>query len=104
MAEILTLTVPETKPTITTWRVRLFSIDADAPSVTVEFIADTGEVKTWRYVAVGTVTLAQVKAAVSFINQGKFATVQAKSLEKWLVEQGQAAGILGPGAVSGVPN
>ncbi len=66
MAEQLVLSTPETFPANATWRVLDFSINTDVVS--------------------DTVTLAQVKNAISFINAGTFKT-QGKTLQKWLLEQ-----------------
>ena len=103
MAEILTLTAAETKPPITTWRVVSLCIDTDGPSVKVEFASNTGERRVWRYLVGGSVTLANVNAAITFINQGRFATQQSKSLQKWLLEQAIVNGVFGTGTVSGTP-
>lgn len=101
MAESLTLDTAETKPGITSWRVRHFFIDRDGPSVKIEFAANTGETRIWRYVVDATTTETQVRNAISFINQGKFMTVDGKSLQKWLIHKAQGRGILGTGTVSG---
>lgn len=101
MAEVLTQTIPTTFEAITTWKVAQFYVDPKSPSVKVEFESNTGTRIPWRYVVSSGVTEAQVKAAISSINQGKFMAVQGKSLEKWLIQQAQAAGILPAGSVSG---
>jgi hypothetical protein len=100
MPELLTLTSPETKPTITTWRVRSLFFDADAPSIKVEIAANTGESFTWRFVEGPGITEADIRTALSFINQGKFMVNQGKSLQKWILDKMSTLGIK-VGTVSG---
>ena len=102
MAEILTLTTPITLPSTTTYRVRSFFIDPDAPSIKTDFESNLGERVVWRYIVNETTTKAQVDAAISFINQGKFKTIQGKSLQKFLIQEAQSIGILGTGSISGI--
>jgi len=101
MPEKLVLTVAEPGPSLVEWSVQDFYANPKTPAVKVTYVSNTGTVKVWRYIVSETVTVAQVKAAISFINQGKFMVNQTKSLEKWLIEQGIAAGVLAAGAVTG---
>lgn len=86
MAEILTLTTPETFPSNATWRVLDVSINVDAPSIKVTLRSDSGRDDVWRYVVSDTVTSTQVRNAIIFINNGNFKTL-GKTLQKWLLEQ-----------------
>jgi hypothetical protein len=100
MAELLTLTTPDTKPTITTWRVKNLFFDVDTPSIKVDIASNTGESYTWRYVVSETVTVADIRTALSFINQGKFMVNQGKSLQKWILDRMSTMGVK-VGTVSG---
>lgn len=105
MTEILTLTDPIMHPSATTYQVKSFFIDPYAPSIKTDFESNLGDRVTWRYVvAEGKVTQAQVDAAISFINQGKFKTIQGKSLQRFLIDEAQSRGVLGAGSVSGTPD
>lgn len=101
MAEILTLTTPITPPSTTTYRVRSLFMDPDAPAIKTEFLSNLGETVVWRYVVSDTVTAAQIRVALSFINQGKFMSIQGKSLQRFLIDEAQSRGVLGAGSVSG---
>ena len=92
MADTLTLATPETFPSITTWRVSALFIDVDAPAIKVDLVANTGARFTWRYIPSDTVTASQVLNAIGFINQGNFKVLQAKTLNKWILDQIVAAG------------
>lgn len=100
MAELLTLAAPDTRFTITTWRLKTLRLDVEAPSIVVELVANTSESFTWRYVVSPTVTEADIRTALSVINQGKFMVNQGKSLQKYLLERMSALGVK-VGTVSG---
>lgn len=101
MAEILTLTAPIVPPSTTTYRVRLFFMDPNTPSIKTEFETNLGERIVWRYTVEDGTTLAQVNAALSYINKGRFKTINGVSLQKFLIQEAQSRGILGPGNVTG---
>jgi len=101
MAEILTLAVPVVPPSTTTYRVRTFFMDPDAPSIKTEYESNAGERIVWRYVVDELTTLAQVQAALSYINKGRFKTIDGVSLQKFLIREAQSRGILGAGDISG---
>src|SRR3990167_7619399 len=101
MAEVLTLTTPVTTPDTTTWLVKTMFLDVDAPSVKIEIVSNLGEPFVWRYIVSDTVTEANVRAALSFINQGKFMVNQGKSLQRWILEQIAADQNSKAGTVSG---
>lgn len=104
MPEQLDLATPEAAPPVTDWRIEEVRFDRATPSIITIFRANTGEERAWRLVpGPGGVTESQINNALSFINQGKFKTVQNKSLDRWLFEQWQANG--GPeGTISGTPD
>lgn len=101
MPQKLVLTATEPGPALSEWRVQEFYVNSKTPAIKVAFVANTGAVVHWRAIVSETITAAQVRAACSFINQGKFMVIQGKSLEQWLIEQAQAAGVLAAGVVSG---
>lgn len=101
MAQQLDLTTAETFPSITSWKVVDFDGNTKAPFLKVTFEANTGEQRVWRLVPSETVTAAEIRQGLSFINQGKFMTVQGKSLQRWLIEQAQSRGFLLAGTISG---
>lgn len=100
MAEILTLVAPETKPNITTWRISKIFFDVDTPSINIDLISNTGEIFVWRYVVSEGVTANDIRAGLSFINQGKFMAVQGKSLQKWILDKINSLNVK-EGSVSG---
>lgn len=102
MAEQLTLTTPETTLTANTWRVTEIALSVTAPSIKVTLTSDTGASFVWRYVPNDTVTEADVRMALSVINQGRFATVQSKTLDRWVLERIIALGVKA-GTVTGDP-
>lgn len=100
MAEILTLATPIVPPSTTTWAVDDIYLSASAPAIKVTLVSNAGERFVYRYAPNETVTAAQVLAAISFINQGKFQTLQGKSLQRWLLDRISAEGVK-VGTVSG---
>lgn len=92
MPEILTLTSAVTKPSTISWRIKSIFFDIDTPSIKVDLIANTGETETWRLIPSETVSAAEIKTGLLYIDDGKFKTVQNKSLRKWLYEQMVAKG------------
>ena len=103
MAETLTLATPETFPSVTTWKVETFTGDSSVPHITVVFLSNTNQRRVWRLAVDAGAPLNTIQAGLSYINQGKFQTVQGKSLQKWLLEQWQANG--GPaGTITGTPD
>jgi len=94
MAEVLTLTTPVTPPAITTWQVREIHISPE--EIAVLLVSNLGQPFTWV-----SATPAQAKTLAGFINQGKFMTVQSKSLHRWIIDQLVAAGTLPSGTVTG---
>lgn len=104
MSETLTLTTVVTYPSLTTWSIVGIHLDKAALSIKIDVLSDTGNRQSFRFVdGENGVTKAQIVSALSSINQGKFATLQGKSLQKWLLEQMQDAGF-GDGAISGSPD
>ena len=103
MAESLTLSVAVTYPSLIAWTIANVYLDMIAPSIKLELVSNTGLRTTFRLVAGENVTVGQIRAALSFINQGKFAALRGKSLQKWLLEQIQEAGFAA-GTVSGTPD
>lgn len=92
MGATLNLTAAETKPDIVTWKPVNWLLDRTVPSMKVTFEAETGERRVWRLVPSASVTAAQIRAGLKYVNEGKFATVRGITLEQWLVEQWQANG------------
>jgi hypothetical protein len=87
MAEILTTTAPQTHPSEVTWSVVNIHLDKEAPAIKVTLLSNTGLRYNYRAVVSDTMTAAQILVGLSFINQGKFMTVQGKSLEKWALDK-----------------
>ena len=103
MSEVLTLTTPQTYPSLTDYRVVHFQGNTEIPYIKITVVANTGEHRTFLLVPGEQFTLTEINSALSFINQGKFATLQGKSLQRWLLEQLIAKGLLA-GTVSGSPD
>ncbi len=100
--EKLTLTTPVSSVSTTDWHVADIYLSTEAPAVKVTLVSNVGERFIYRYVPSDTVTAAQVRTALSYINQGKFMTLQGKTLERWLLEKISADGVK-VGTVSGTP-
>jgi len=102
MAEVLTLTTPVSTANIVTWDVKNIYLDKETPSIKVTLANNLGQRYVYRAVVEnGTVTAADIIVGLSFINQGKFKTVQSKSLEKWLIDKIKAELPQFAGTVSG---
>ncbi len=93
MAEILTLSASQTFPSVTMWKVEDIYLSVASPAMKVTLVSNTGERYVYRYTPSETVTEAQVLTGLSFINQGKFMTLQSKSLQKWLLDKISADGV-----------
>lgn len=102
MAEKLILTTPVTGPSDTEFKITGIFFGIESPSIKVDIEYNTGKTDTFRMVVDSQTTIEQVKAALLFINEGKFKTVQNKSLHKWLLEQ-IATKLNKPGNVTGTP-
>jgi hypothetical protein len=103
MAELLTLTSPQTFPSNTTWKVEDIYLSLIGPSIKITVVSNTGERFVWRQVPGPDLTAADILVGLSFINQGKFMVNQGKSLQKWLLDRMSAAGAK-VGTVSGTPD
>jgi hypothetical protein len=103
MAEKLTLTRPEIFPSITTWSIIGIWLDFTIPAIKVTILSNTGERATWRLVPSEDLPTADIRQAISFINQGQFATLQGKSLQHWILEEINSRGFK-TGSVSGTPD
>lgn len=101
MAEILNLTVSETAPATTTWRIARLCLDVDTPSIKVDLVSNTNKTFTWRLVPTTVVPASTIIQGLSFINQGKFKALQGKSLHRWLLDRMISDGIFA-GTVSGI--
>ena len=111
MAEQLDLASPETFTDITGYRVVQLTLDTSVPFIKVTIESNTGARLVWSLHppvgqlggdTVGT-PVAEIREGLSFVNQGKFQTLQNKSLERWLLEQMVAKGFK-LGVVSGTPD
>ena len=102
MPEKFTLTTPAPGPTEIDFEITGIYLGVESPAIKVDIRYNTGKTDVFRYVPSPDVTLAQVKTALTFINDGKFKTVQNKSLYKWLLEQ-VALQLNEQGTVTGVP-
>ncbi len=100
--EKLTLTTPVTYTSTVDWKIVDIYISTESPAVKLTLASNTNERFVYRYVPSDTVTAAQVRTALSYINQGKFMTLQGKTLERWLLEKISADGVK-VGTVSGTP-
>ena len=87
MAETLTTTAPQTHPSETTWQVVAVHLDKEAPSIKVTLLSNTGVRFNYMGVVGPNTTASDLNTGLSFINQGKFKTVQALSLENWLLKR-----------------
>jgi len=104
MAEKLDEEVPSVPAFTRPWEVVDFHGNKKVPFFKVTFEANTGEQRVWRLVPnEDGSNITTIRQGLSFINGGKFMTVQGKTLERWLFEQWQADGGP-PGAVSGSPD
>jgi len=102
--EVLTLATPVTYPSTTTWRIKRFDCDIDAPYIKVILVSNKNEFYTYQKLANDAASASQINNALSFINQGKFMTLQGKSLQKWLFERIQADDPNFAGTISGTPD
>ena len=94
--EDLTLTTPETKPTIAKWRLDQLSINRSAPSVTTVFLEPTtGETRTCTETG---------SAATTLISNLNTANLTSNSLQKRAINRAQTTGCLGAGAITGTPD
>ncbi|OFW05640.1 MAG: hypothetical protein A3H96_11305 [Acidobacteria bacterium RIFCSPLOWO2_02_FULL_67_36] len=100
--EILTLTTPVSGLSTTTWQIADIYMSNEAPSLKATLKSNTGERFVYRSVPSDTVTEAQIRAGLKYVNQGKFMTLEAKSLHKWLLDRISSEGIK-VGTVSGTP-
>jgi len=100
--EILTLTTPVTVASTTTWQIVDIYMSTEGPSIKVTLKSNTGERYVYRSVPSETVTAAQILAGLKYINQGKFMTLQSKTLHRFLCEQMVADGAK-IGTCSGTP-
>lgn len=98
--EKLTLATPVSAPTVTEYTIVDIYISKVAPSIKVTLLSNTGEEFVYRYVPSGTVTATQVLNAITYINQGRFKTVDNQTLQAWLLAQISAQGVK-VGTVSG---
>lgn len=105
MSETLVLTTPETGPSTTEWRVVTIGLDVTTPYIKVRLRSNTGQDFLWVLTPDESdpSILEDINQGLSYINQGKFATVQGKSLQRWLLEQIIARGVK-LGTVSGAPD
>lgn len=88
MSEILTLTTQKPqKPTSATWSIDAIYVFANAPSLRVDLISNVGDRFTYQLLPIDAASTALIQTALSFINQGKFQTVQGKSLQRWLLDR-----------------
>ena len=87
MAKILTLTTPISTANLTTWDVVNVWLDKEAPALKATVKSNLGERRSIAFIPDGTVTPAQILTGLSFINQGKFMTVQGIDLEDWLLKK-----------------
>jgi len=92
MGATLTVTVPEEKPKIYTWRPINWICDRKVPYIKITFEANTGEQRVWRLVPSDAVSVATIMLGLKYINEGKFKSVRNITLEQWLVEQWLANG------------
>ncbi len=91
--EDLTLTTPETKPTIQKWRLDRLTIDRSGSLLITTFVEPTtGETR------ICTETGAAATAILSTLNTANLTT---NSLQKRALTRAQTTGCLGAGAVSG---
>lgn len=110
MAEQLDLDIPETFIDIDNYKVVQLVLDQSVPFIKVTIESNTGMRLVWSLhppvgqIDGGTVgtPIDEIIAGLSFINQGKFMTVQGKSLQRWLLEQLSSKGFK-VGTVSGTP-
>ena len=98
--EKLILTVPVVPPAIVEWTVDDLYISVSSPELRATLISNTGERFVYRYAPDNVVTAAQVRAAISYINTGKFKTINNTTLQAWLLAQISAQGVK-VGTVSG---
>ena len=87
MGATLTVTTPEEKPKINSWKPINWILDRRVPYIKVTFEANTGEQRIWRLVPSDTVTAVTIMVGLKYINEGKFKSVRNITLEQWLVEQ-----------------
>jgi len=100
--EILTLTTPVTSLSTTTWAIEDIYISRATPAIKVTLVSNKGERFVYRSVPSDTVTAVQIRTGINYINQGKFMTLQSKTLERWILEKISSEGIK-IGTVSGTP-
>jgi hypothetical protein len=84
MADELTLTTPDAAVPITGWKITAVAIDVETASIQLSLKANTGARSTW--------SSPLSPAALTFLNEGRFATQQGKTLQRWLLEQMVASG------------
>jgi len=94
MAELLTLTTPVTTPTLTTYAVRMISMDLDVPAILIRLKGTNGEVKVCSYNGATDTTL------MIALNKANLSTT---SLQKRVLQQLIADGELS-GTISGSPD
>lgn len=104
MTEKLDLTIPSVS-SLDNWEVTSLHLNRDTPAIKVSVRSNTGVIKNLRYVPSpdDPAVEAQIRIGLSFINQGKFMTIQGKSLQKWLLEKLRDDGHLNAGVVTGSP-
>lgn len=107
MGEKLELTTPEISPDLSNWTVIDIYLNRDIPCIKIKVRSNiTGKDKLIRYIPDLTDPSVEdmIRSGLSFINQGKFKTVQNKSLQRWLLEKLRDDGHLGPGNIIGSPD
>jgi len=104
MAEKLELTTSEVS-SLNDWRIVRLFLDQDLPSIVMTVKSNTGIIKIIRYLPDFEDPSLEVtiRAGLSFINKGKFKTVEGKSLQKWSLERLRNDGHLGAGNIVGSP-
>lgn len=98
--EKLTLAAPVPGPTTTEWTIEDIYLSKTAPAIKATLVSNAGDRFVYRYVPSATVTAAQVNAAITYINQGRFKTVDNQTLQAWILSQISAQGVK-VGTVSG---
>lgn len=78
----ITLNIPETKESITKWKIKDIYFSFASPAIKVTLVSNTGEDFVWRLIPNDIITANQILDELSLINEGKFDTLQKYLLDK----------------------
>lgn len=92
MAEQISLTTSETEPSSTSYSISNIYFDIEASSIKVTIKSNTGKTYLWRLTPDTPELKTEILNGLAYINQGKFKTVQNKTLNTWILEQIVAKG------------